>query len=771
MLNNQRLNYLLVLLCSVLMGSDLFAQDEFLELSEIMKGKDFVGYWPENPQWSPDGKLIYFDWNPDFDLADSTYVYSLQDSSISPASAIFMDSVYLGRIQVSAQQDLICYERQGEVFIDNVFQNNKRQITYSPSVESNPYFLQNNAVAFQSGNNAFVWTKEKGTIQLTNIVKGGERHQSQPANDWLAKEELSLMDVLSERKEKEEWRKKNITETAAPEKFYLEDRDLRNLSVSPNADFVFFRTVLRPDVSGTIVPSYVTNSGMTEELSARSNVGSMQPDYEAFLYMVEQDSFLRVKPDELPELKKDEFQRYSNIGKINWSPDGTKGVTIVQSLDNKDRWIAQVDLQSGQLKNIDYQHDEAWIGGPGISSWRGFVSSDIGWIDDNRIWFQSEKTGYSHIFIHDFEKGKTKPLTKGKFEIYDPVLSKDGKSFYFHSNEIETGQRHFYKMGMESREVTQLTWEEGYNEVVLSPDEKQLLIRHSKSNQPWELYLKENNTSTEAPHQITHSTTKAFDAYQWRIPEIVQFDADDGKKITARLYRSTSTEKPGPAVIFVHGAGYLQNAHKWWSSYFREYMFHNLLLEKGYTVLDIDYRGSAGYGRDWRTDIYRHMGDKDLNDHIDGARFLTEECDIDANRIGIYGGSYGGFITLMALFTKPENFACGAALRSVTDWAHYNHLYTSNILNTPTEDSTAFRRSSPIYFAEGLEDPLLICHGMIDRNVHYQDVVRLAQRLIELEKDSWELAVYPVEGHSFVEASSWTDEYRRILELFEKYLK
>jgi dipeptidyl aminopeptidase/acylaminoacyl peptidase len=200
-------------------------------------------------------------------------------------------------------------------------------------------------------------------------------------------------------------------------------------------------------------------------------------------------------------------------------------------------------------------------------------------------------------------------------------------------------------------------------------------------------------------------------------------------------------------------------------------MFHQLLTEQGYTVLDVDYRASEGYGRDYRTAIYRHMGGRDLQDFVDAKQFLVSNYGIDSTRVGIYGGSYGGFITLMGLFTEPGTFACGAALRSVTDWAHYNHEYTTNILNLPAKDPEAYKRSSPIYFAEGLQDPLLILHGMIDDNVQFQDVVRLNQRLIELGKKDWWMAIYPVERHSFEYASSWTDEYRRIYELFEMYLK
>ncbi len=239
-----------------------------------------------------------------------------------------------------------------------------------------------------------------------------------------------------------------------------------------------------------------------------------------------------------------------------------------------------------------------------------------------------------------------------------------------------------------------------------------------------------------------------------------------------RLYKPANFRKGGPGVIFVHGAGYLQNVHRWWSSnYSREYLFHHLLMERGYTVMDIDYRGSAGYGRDWRTGIYRHMGGKDLDDQVDAAKWLVAQQGVDAKHIGIYGGSYGGFITLMAMFTQPDVFAAGAALRPVSDWANYNNGYTSNILNLPQKDLEAYKQSSPIFFADGLKGALLICHGMVDTNVHFQDTVRLVQRLIELHKENWDLAVYPVENHGFVQPSSWADEYKRILDLFEKNLK
>jgi dipeptidyl aminopeptidase/acylaminoacyl peptidase len=246
--------------------------------------------------------------------------------------------------------------------------------------------------------------------------------------------------------------------------------------------------------------------------------------------------------------------------------------------------------------------------------------------------------------------------------------------------------------------------------------------------------------------------------------------ARDGVKVPARMFKPAAYKKGGPAVIFVHGSGYLQNVDHKWSTYYREYMFHHILQERGYLVLDVDYRGSAGYGRNWRTAIYQHMGGKDLDDIVDAAKYAVSAHGADPKRIGLYGGSYGGFITLMAMFTAADTFAAGAALRPVTDWATYNHGYTSDILNTPQTDPDAYRRSSPIFFAGGLKGALLICHGMVDTNVEFQDTVRLVQRLIELRKENWSVAPFPVEDHTFVQATSWADEYKRILKLFETNL-
>jgi dipeptidyl aminopeptidase/acylaminoacyl peptidase len=451
---------------------------------------------------------------------------------------------------------------------------------------------------------------------------------------------------------------------------------------------------------------------------------------------------------------------------LQWSEDGTRAAMLARAADNKDRWVMLLDPATAKTRVLATIRDEAWVDGPGAFT--------LGWLPDNaRVYFQSERDGFAHLYTVSIDGGTPAQLTSGQFEVSDVRLSEDKTRFYFTSSEGSFAERHLYSMPVAGGARTRITTMPGQNEVDISPDERTLAVLRSYSNKPPELYLAPNRPGAPDAEvrQITTSPIPEFFTYNWIDPPIVTFRARDGAQVHARLYKPARSQRGGAAVIFVHGAGYLQNVHKWWSNYFREYMFHHLLMERGYTVLDIDYRGSAGYGRDWRTGIYRHMGGKDLTDHVDAARYLVSEHGVDARRIGIYGGSYGGFITLMAMFTTPDVFAAGAALRPVTDWAHYNHGYTSNILNIPQTDLEAYRRSSPIYFAEGLKGALLICHGMVDTNVHFQDSVRLAERLIELRKENWELALYPVEDHAFERAASWADEYKRILKLFETNLR
>jgi dipeptidyl aminopeptidase/acylaminoacyl peptidase len=456
------------------------------------------------------------------------------------------------------------------------------------------------------------------------------------------------------------------------------------------------------------------------------------------------------------------------------SADGSLAIAHVRAGNNKDRWLVAIDAESGKTRVVDALHDDAWVREVG-----GFGPNDpsFGFLPDQKhVWFLSERDRWMHLYSVDASAAgaAAQQLTQGAWEIDSVALSQDRTKFYINSTEAHPGERHVYSMPVAGGARTKITSMTGSSAGEVSPDDSTLGLVYSYSNKPHEMYLMPNRAGAAAT-QVTTTPTDEWRSFKWVDPQLITYKTRDGAEVYARLFTpemmGAKRDPAAPAVVFVHGAGYAQNAHKYWASYYREYMFHNLLASRGYVVLDPDYRASSGYGRDWRTAIYRHMGGKDLDDVVDGAKYLVDKEKVNAKHIGVYGGSYGGFITLMAMFTSPDTFAAGAALRPVTDWSHYNHNYTANILNEPQNDAEAYRKSSPIYFAEGLKGALLICHGMVDTNVLFQDSVRLVQRLIELRKENWSVAPFPVENHGFEDETSWADEYKRILKLFDDNLK
>lgn len=728
-----------------------------LQLDQIMKGPGFVGALPESPEWSLDGKQIYY-WSKHPDsLKPNYYGYQLQNAQTKELNAQEWQSRWVWTAGQGALNQVRIFENQLQ-FNDLA----------SKQVRSFPFFtddiwnlqLQNKAqtVVFQRDQSLFVFDLQYGLAK--SLVTYQKAKSEKPAADGLSQTELDYFESI---------RKQALQSTKIdlPKVKFLPFEPQGTMQIDPTAHFVLLKQEQEPDVKPTEVPHYIAADAHVFNEKSRGKVSNEEPSQRLFLHNLHSDSLVELDFSGLTQLNTQD--RALIFHPVIFAKTSALALLDIRSADNKDRWIVSIDLVTQQIQELEHQHDSAWIGGPGISSWN-FETGTLGWLKDAKvIYFQSEQSGYSHLYTLDLQTKTKLALTSGNYEVHEVRLSKDSSSFWLSTNMNHPGTRSFHQLDLKTLKMKPLLAEQGAYEVQLSPDEKQLAYRFSTSTQPWEIFT----CSLKNPKdqvQITTSTTEIFSTYPWQKPEILSFKASDGVEVYARMYTPKAKNKNGAAVLFVHGAGYLQNAHHYWSYYQREFMFHQMLIEKGYTVLDVDYRASDGYGRNYRTAIYRHMGGRDLQDFVDAKQFLVSQYGIDSNRVGIYGGSYGGFITLMGLFTEPGTFACGAALRSVTDWAHYNHEYTTNILNTPAADPEAYRQSSPIHFAEGLQDPLLILHGMIDDNVQFQDVVRLNQRLIELGKKDWWMALYPVERHGFQYTSSWTDEYRRILELFDTYL-
>jgi len=768
-----------------------------------MRDPKWIGTAPSAIRWSDDSKKIYFNWNPE--SADRPVMYAITPTNIKPEKVSIAEQKTLVPEygDWNKKRTQLVFEKNGDIWLYDLKTGAVRQLTNTVDRENSPSFSGDESkVLFMRGDNLYALKLNGGELtQLTNFSKaaataaaapagrrGGRRGGADQAagNDqerWLKAQQLELFDIIKvkdkDRKldsiERKEFEVKKLREIGT------DDRSVGGVQLSPDGRYITYRLAKYPEgVKSAIVPDYVTASGFTEDIPNRTKVGGPQTGFESFVFDTQKDTVYKIVTSTIPGIKdlpdyvKDYPQELEKRTKANadravivrgpyWSEDSKYAVVEVTAQDNKDKWIMKLDPATGALTPMDREHNDAWVGGPG--------QGNVGWADNTHFYFESEESGYAHIYLLDVTTGTKKQLTSGKWEVQTLQLSNDKKTFYFTANMEHPGITQFYRIPAGGGEPVKLTSMKGMSAVTMSPDEKWLAIDYSYTNKPGELYIQPNKPGATAV-KVTSSTTDEFNSYPWRDPQMITFKNRYGSDVYGHLYLPQNPDPAKPAVVFVHGAGYLQNVTYGWSEhYFREYMFNNMLADNGYVVLDIDYSGSAGYGRDWRTAIYRHMGGKDLTDHEDAVKMLVEKYGVNPKHVGLYGGSYGGFMTLMAMFTEPDTWAAGAAIRSVTDWAHYNHGYTADILNEPYNDEKAYRISSPIYFANGLKGNLLMLHGMVDQNVNYQDIIRLSQKLIELHKENWELASYPVEDHGFVQPSSWTDEYKRIYKLFETTLK
>jgi dipeptidyl aminopeptidase/acylaminoacyl peptidase len=777
-------------------------QSKLLTLEMIMADPDWMGRQPTSAYWGDDSQSVYYQQkqiaSPILDLWEKPINEKGKGNKVELTQLHLHD--YNSRI-LNQTKDLAAWVFEGNIFVKSLPNNKVKQLTKDNKQPNNLVFLNDGRLSFQSGDAIYAIHPEHGLYeQLVSWQFADEPTAVVEPEDYIAEQQQQLIEVVALKRQQKRLRFEKEQQlaqqnkTLAPADFYFpEDNETVAASLSSNGKWLVLveQTESSWRNDSDIMPNYINDDGRITTDNVRRRVADAKPvKHNIWLLNLDKRSKRKLSYNSLPGYNEDVLEAvkrenaqakggtytanrlprdislmqdwYWSQGAIQWHNNGENVAIMLEAWDNKDRWLATVDTANATLVNQHRLHDDAWV---------NYKFNSFGWLNTSTdLYYLSEETGYSQLYIKPLN-GQARAVTSGNFEVDSLTLTSDDQFMYFKGNKKHPGIYEIYRVALAENTLQQITNLNGMTDYQLSPDEQALLLTHSSLVRPPELYLQ--SVANQDVVQLTHTISQAFLDINWLAPDIVPIKSTHTEQpIYSRVYtpRDMQSDQKYKAVVFNHGAGYLQNSHLGWSGYFREFMFHNLLVQQGYVVLDMDYRASAGYGRDWRTAIYRQMGTPEIQDLEDGVDWLVENLEVDAKRVGTYGGSYGGFMTFMALFNSPDLFQAGAALRPVSDWAHYNHGYTSNILNMPDVDPIAYERSSPIYFAEGLEKPLLINAPMIDSNVFFVDVVRLVQRLIELEKQDFETAIYPVESHGFVQPSSWLDEYRRIYKLFETNL-
>ncbi|PPT87244.1 S9 family peptidase [Xanthomonas arboricola] len=765
-----------------------------LTIEQVMADPDWIGPSVDQAWWQWDGKQVQYLLKRDGSPVRDTYRQSAGGGSAERVADNARAGLDADNPSYDATRQRMLFARNGDIFLRDLRSGALTQLTRSNEVESRPQFASDGGAIWRAGNNWYHWRADGGTAQVA-VIKAERDPNAAPKADVLREQQLATLATLRRDREQRDalrtqedaWRRADATRAAAP--VYLGDEvEIVDSALSPDGRHLLVVTQAKSAEEGQAgkMPKYVTESGYEEFQEVRTRVGRNAPVAHAlWLVDVSAGTARPLSFDTLPGIATDPLAALRKAAKrdalkgnravrvesdgdgsgpaVHWSDDGRNVAVEIRAVDNKDRWIASVDLANATLQPRHRLSDSAWI---------NWDFNDFGWLPDNRtLWLLSEESGYSQLYTVE-GNGKPRQRTRGKWEVSMPVPSADGSSMFFLCNQKWPGDYEVCKLDLRSDQLSEVTALNGVEGFSLSPNGQQLLVRYSGSYLPPQLAVVP--AAGGQATLLTDTRTPAFKAQPWIAPQYVQVPSKHGAGTVWGKYYGPQNPEPGkqyPIVMFVHGAGYLQNVSQRYTPYFREQMFHNLLVQQGYIVLDLDYRASEGYGRDWRTAIYRNMGHPELEDYLDGLEWLVTQKQGDRARAGIYGGSYGGFMTYMALFRSPGTFKAGAALRPVGDWMQYNHEYTSNILNTPELDPEAYKTSSPINYADGLRDHLLIAHGMIDDNVFFKDSVDMTQKLMELHKDNWQVAPYPLERHGFTRADSWLDEYKRILKLFNEQVK
>lgn len=765
-------NLLLLSFCFLAFAFCLSLSAQTLTVRDIMREPSLAGMRPENEKLSPDGKFVVFAWNAEGKEPRNLYIVStsggepriLVDAeknyemrTPAPESKLNYGVIVrddftkareknLGGADISPDSKRILFTQNSDIYVLDLANQTAipRRITLTQGAEFSARWLDNSTILYQSSGNFFALNIEKtALVQLSK--------EANPTN---------YISVSS----------------AAP----TEDTTLLAYIVSDGSKQ---RALFVPNYLDEFVQTPSFRRGFTEQkvLVVKTD-GSLEKPLEIRIPKAEGASYLRG---------------------LDWAADNRSLIVDRVDKDTKRRqlfYIYNVGGKDEQTILVTEETDEKWIGG--LSR---IVEPNPK--DASQILFASERDGFNHLYLATLEKNQVasnltsetrqenqsnarfsgkveiEQFDKGKYEIDWAKWMDDGNFIIFSSTEDGTAERQFYVRVPHINNVHKIVEASNIKGLKGNPqiEKASLLFETSKWNEPTELSTVTNlfcsgcRPDTKL-NKITNTAPESLKQIKWNAPQFIDIPARDGKLIKSKIYTPAefSKSKKYPMVIFVHGAGYLQNTINGWNNYYREFMFNQLLTQKGYVVLDVDYRGSAGYGRDWRTDVYDFLGGKDYEDELDAIDFAVKNYAVDAKKIGVYGGSYGGFMAEMMAF-RTDKIAAAAALRPVADWKNYyasSPVYTAERLGFPDKNPEGYKRSSPISYADKLQKPLLILHGMVDDNVPAQDSIQLIEKLMRLEKTEYfEAMLYPSESHGFTRPTSWTDEYGRIFAFFERHLK
>ncbi|MGH9904886.1 MAG: S9 family peptidase [Pyrinomonadaceae bacterium] len=422
------------------------------------------------------------------------------------------------------------------------------------------------------------------------------------------------------------------------------------------------------------------------------------------------------------------------IVRVSWTPDSKKVVYQAQDREQTFLDLNFADAEDGKSKTVFRDTTKAWVE----------VLDNPHWLKDGSFIWESERTGWHHLYHYGADGTLLRQITDGKWELrsFDGIDQEKGVVFFTSTTHSLIGVQP-YRINLDGSGLTRLTTAEGTHRVKLSPDAKRFVDHWSDINTPTQTRL--YSSDGKLVRVIEENKVDALKQYKLGPAEFLQVKTRDGFPMQAMMIKPPDFDpkKKYPVMEFTYGGPHAPQVRNGWGG--NTYMWHQLLAQKGYLIWILDNRTASGQNAEITWQVYRNFGELELRDLEDGIAWLKTQPYVDASRIGIWGWSYGGFMTSYAL-THSKSFKIGIAGGSVTDWRDYDTIYTERYMLTPQNNPEGYKKSSPVHAAKDLHGKLLLIHGAIDDNVHMQNTIQFVYELQKAGKQ-FELMLYPKSRH------------------------
>ncbi len=454
------------------------------------------------------------------------------------------------------------------------------------------------------------------------------------------------------------------------------------------------------------------------------------------------------------------------LPRVVWLPDSSR-----VAIERLNRPQTQLDLlfsdaSTGATQTILTESDKYWIN----------LGDDLYFFSDGkRFLWTSERTGFRHYYLYDTSGKQLDQLTSGDWGITGnggfgpgaeshPTVDEARGFVYFFSNKDELRGTQLYRLSLADKTITRITREDGEHDIVISPDASAYVDTYSNAMNParQDLYRIDGKRAAV----INENKVSELGEYHLSPVEFLDIAADDGTKLCASIIRPPDFDasRKYPVLVNVYGGPGVQNVRNDWEG--ADYLWLEMMAEKGYIIFTLDNRGSYYRGHAFETPVYHQLGKVELQDQLAGVKYLKSLAYVDSSRIGIWGWSYGGTMTLDAMFNAPDVFKAGASIAPVSDWRLYDTAYTERYMGRPQDNPDGYRDHSPVNQAANLHGKLMIAHATGDDNVHFANTSLVINELVSAGKYPTTLMIFPGRGHGMTDAPARIQLFKGITDFF-----